>query len=74
MFNEDFYLPLNLPLCSVHLEADPTNLECRFPGILSENFSDTSVADPDPHSDPLVTSTDPVPDPVIIKQKQKEKP
>jgi hypothetical protein len=29
----------------------------------------SSVVDPDPHPDPLVTSTDPAPDPSIINQK-----
>jgi hypothetical protein len=29
---------------------------------------------PDPHPDPLVTSTDPAFDPSIIKQKYQEKP
>jgi hypothetical protein len=29
---------------------------------------------PDPHPDPLVTSTDPAPNPSIIKQKKLEKP
>jgi hypothetical protein len=28
---------------------------------------------PDPHPNPLVTSTDPAPDPYIIKQKYEEK-
>jgi hypothetical protein len=41
----------------------------RYSVPFRTSWSLGSFADPDPHPDPLVTSTDPAPDPSIIKQK-----